>query len=155
MVGVLHALECTSGSIRLVNGPNEYSGRVEVCMEQAWGTVCDDLWTNEDAMVACSQLGFSRFGMHRATTVLALSSQFNLTIFLCTGAVAQGMAAFGAGTGLIHLDDLMCTGDESSLFFCPFDPIHNCAHSEDAGVICVRDRKRTFFVSVLFTLANL
>lgn len=54
---------CESGSIRLVNGNVPYEGRVEVCSEEAWGTVCDDFWTQEDANVACLQAGYSRFGM--------------------------------------------------------------------------------------------
>ena len=53
---------CNSGDIRFVNGNSPNEGRVEVCSEEAWGTVCDDFWTQEDANVACRQAGFSRFG---------------------------------------------------------------------------------------------
>ena len=60
-------------------------------------------------------------------------------ILIYIGARALSQAAFGQGVGLIHLDDLMCDGTETSLFECTFDPTHNCAHSEDAGVVCMTD----------------
>jgi len=54
------------------------------------------------------------------------------------GATAQGQAAYGQGTGDIILDNVGCVGTEESLFQCPHNgaTIHNCAHSEDAGVTC-------------------
>ena len=49
-------------------------------------------------------------------------------------------AGFGNGSGMIVLDDLDCSGSEASLFDCPSDSpmlVHNCDHSEDAGVRCL------------------
>ena len=54
---------CDNGDIRLVGSAVPRQGRVEVCYNEAWGTVCDGLWSTNDANVACRQLGFSRFGV--------------------------------------------------------------------------------------------
>ena len=53
---------CNNSDLRLVGGSNEREGRIEICFNETWGTVCDNFWSTNDASVACRQLGFSEEG---------------------------------------------------------------------------------------------
>ena len=55
---ILHAAPCADGQIRLAGGNIVNEGRVEICMDNLWGTVCDDSWGSTDATVVCQQLGY-------------------------------------------------------------------------------------------------
>ena len=98
-----------------MDGSYSYEGRVEIFYQGQWGTICDDLWDIQDANVVCRQLGFTA-----AVSALSAGDRFPV------------------GVGEILLDDLECSGDESSLTDCTHAGwgTDNCGHSEDAAVIC-------------------
>ena len=101
--------------VRLVGGSGSHEGRVEIFLHGEWGTVCDDDWDLNDANVVCKQLDYSM-----------------------GASAAHGTAYFGEGSGIIWFDDVQCTGSEAHLYDCLNDGvgIHNCRHTEDAGVTC-------------------
>ena len=52
---------CSNGDVRLVNDTvlDSDAGRVEVCVNGVWGSICDTGFTVNDAKVVCSSLGLS------------------------------------------------------------------------------------------------
>ena len=49
-------MDCNDGDVRLVNGNHSLEGRVEVCFNRVWGTVCGNGFDADDAEVICNQL---------------------------------------------------------------------------------------------------
>ena len=88
---------------------------MEVCFNNAWGTVCDHSFSSSDANVVCTQLGY----------------RFN-------GTVLQPISMFSQGTGPIFLDELACDGNEKTVMECGGSApgLYTCTHQEDAAVRC-------------------
>ncbi|XP_049340012.1 scavenger receptor cysteine-rich type 1 protein M130 isoform X8 [Astyanax mexicanus] len=103
-----------SGSVRLVDGDSRCAGRVEVLYRGQWGSVCGNNWDMRDAAVVCREL-------------------------VCGEAVdTYHESYFGSASGPIWMDNVHCSGSESTLRNCESAGWgkHNCDHSKDAGVIC-------------------
>ena len=101
-------------TVRLVDGSSNTNGRVEIQRSGVYGTICDN-WDINAATVVCRQLGFA------GTFIFSV-----------------GKAFFGQGRGPVWLDNVVCTGNETSIEDCKHSGwgVHNCDHSEDAGVFC-------------------
>lgn len=56
------AANCIDGDVRLVGGVNITLGRVEVCLNSAWGTVCQNRFGARDAKVICRQMNLPTEG---------------------------------------------------------------------------------------------
>ena len=70
---------CPSGDVRLVGGSVQDEGRVELCQNNAWGTICDDGFDENDANVICRQLGYTDQGKITLSHYCQLLS-YDLTI---------------------------------------------------------------------------
>ena len=68
-----------NGDIRLVNGSGRFNGRLEVCLNGMWGTVCNQQFGAQDAVVVCRSLGYSRF---RESFIPVLNTIANIPYFL-------------------------------------------------------------------------
>ena len=112
---ILSPSACNDWDLRLVNGTTPQEGRVEVCFNNTYGSICHDQWNDNDATVVCRDLGFS------SENTSALINSF-----------------FGGSSGPVFLDRVQCGGLEESLFNCSYSMVvGDCTHGEDAGVSCV------------------
>ena len=107
--------------------PAHYQGRVEIFYNGAWGTICHDFWELQDANVVCRQLGFEQ----------ALA--------------APRSAEFGEGRGVIWLDHVKCSGNETAISQCSHKGwgVTDCAHNQDAGVICIPKGEINYYLCKL------
>lgn len=102
-----------SVQLRLADGETSYEGRVEIQYNNKWGTICGNVWSQENADVVCKTLGFE-----------------NKSIVF--------KKSFGQGKGPIWLADVRCFGEETSIAECCHREwgINNCGHNQDVGVVC-------------------
>ena len=61
-ISIITGLTCQTGEVRLAGGLTTSEGRVEICFNETWGTVCSNNWSPFDAIVVCRQLGFLAIG---------------------------------------------------------------------------------------------
>ncbi|KAI4586299.1 hypothetical protein MJG53_004086 [Ovis ammon polii x Ovis aries] len=155
---VTSALGGTNKELRLAAG-KKCSGRVEVKVQEEWGTVCNNGWDLAAVSVVYGSDLEMRLmnGGNRCSGRIEIKFQgqwgtvcddnFNLNHASvvckqlgCGSAISfSGSANFGEGSGPIWFDDLVCHGNESALWNCRHEGWgkHNCDHAEDAGVICL------------------
>ena len=74
--------DCTQGDIRLRGATTSLEGRVEICYNNKWGTVCDDSWSEYDANVACRQLGFRGSGKFIVEMQCLLNVNISCSMFI-------------------------------------------------------------------------
>jgi deleted-in-malignant-brain-tumors protein 1 len=112
---------CYYGEIRLVGGESEREGRLEVCNNGRWGSVCGTQWTNRHTAVVCRYFGFSD---------------------LPTDLTYYSAEKYGKGSGPVFMDFVNCTGNEWRLWGrCTYwTHYYGCSHDDDIGVQCAPAR---------------
>ena len=79
--------------MRLDDGDREYEGRLELCYNGEWGTVCDEVINNYLAFVVCKQLGLTLHGecpniVQLAIFFIGLKFYYQI-LKLCTSIVGE------------------------------------------------------------------
>ena len=61
---------CVEGTLRLVGGPTIKEGRVQLCYNRMWHSVCGDRWSEmgSEADVVCSALGYTSTELGKEAT---------------------------------------------------------------------------------------
>ena len=134
---------CSDGDVRLINGTTSYEGRVEICYNGIWGSICDSSWDDWDAAVVCLQMGFQGTSMYAWLYHVAYTCTHGWLLF-CTLTIPDATALrgsyFGDGDGLYHLSGISCNGNERTLLQCSRNIIsgtsHSCTSGRDVGVKC-------------------
>ena len=136
---------CTNGDVRLFGGKGNYEGRVEVCSDGVWGTICHDLWDQKDAVVVCRQLNLTYQGKIKKLSKLNI---IVIIVFFFLVVVPFRESYFGPSNHPIVLNRVHCNGDEDNLTECDsVKLIGYCSHSDEVGVACLQSSK--FFVHTI------
>lgn len=72
---------CSNGEVRLQGGNSLRHGRVEICFDAVWGSICDTLWDDNEATVVCRQLGFSDQGNN--VWLVLITTQVIAVVHVC------------------------------------------------------------------------
>ena len=67
-----------------MGGNVETEGRVEICINNAWGSVCESGFTREEATVVCRQLGeLQDEGMYNRMLILRIFYAYTVLTDIC------------------------------------------------------------------------
>ena len=101
--------------IRLVDGDNQYEGRVEVWSDlYQWSSVCSNTWDDTDARVVCRELGLAYDNVESRAEIYS-----------------------GTGSEQVWLDSVECSGSEGRLVSCNNEGwITGICNHDVAGVAC-------------------
>ena len=116
-------------------------GRVEVCVDGRWGTVCGEGWGDTEAGLVCARLGFPAEGKFQLTEV---SNSF----YLC-GLFADAIIRQFRGRILMPLYNLMCSSRGKAIPDCTANSIPSLGCSNYSGVRCLTHQEANPAIGML------
>ena len=136
-------IACVEGEMRQQNRTTTYdgnlriyTGRVEVCINGIYHSICNIGWDNHDAQVVCNQIYSSRYSKFLAT-VLSLSVV--LSYHTNTTVVGEVYPSFSLPPRSRYIaQDIICNGTESSISQCSYNPPSPECYvgNHSAAVVC-------------------
>ena len=80
------------------------------------------------------------------------SCSYRYSIYITIGAAFLENAYYGAGSGSIYLDDVICSGSESTILQCSHSLVgrHSCDHGDDVSVNCSDSGIEHYDIFVVF-----
>ena len=113
---------CEDFEVRLTYRESRSVGNLEICVSDQWNSVCNEFFRDNELTVVCRALGFSDF------EDLIEEHRFRST----------ENAFISIESGPILMQDITCSGNESSLTACGNNvTVHQCEHFMDVRVQCL------------------
>lgn len=160
------------GSLRLVGWLEADAGRLEVCRNGVWGTICVneslDLWPHKNAEVACRDLGYAGAlnSLFHHTYVHKRISYFHIAYLLLHQVFSEWIVGhFSRIPGdkrvsdsevPIHFSRVRCSGEQKSLLDCQIsEDTDQCTHNQDAAIVCRRGQACEYIINILISACHL
>ena len=136
-----------------MNGSRPHEGRVEICFNETWGTVCDQIsryysWNHSQADIVCKQLGYSQAGK------MSEHDSIHTKILICHADFFYSESStyyFGRGSSPVNITYVYCSGTESSLADCSYSTrqssVSNCI--QNYNIIGVQCRSGIDIIAIL------
>ena len=131
---------CRDGDVRVSEGTPQ-DGFLEYCVDGYWGVVCGNNWDNNEAEIACRQLGYQHSpGKYKLSAHIIMTQEYKYIFFSFPDTSYEAVFARRPDPLLMFLSYINCGGDETQLSQCPYlnnaGPTDGIVWEGDGKVYC-------------------